>query len=134
MALLALELNDAGIRAVKDTEPGLEAFPPSPGVALWDGATLLTGREAARRARLRPRWSHDRFWQAPDTTPLAAPFPPHFRSADLLHAHLLEIWNTVNSDVDEVLLAIPGTYSTTEMGLILGVARACQIPVRGLVD
>jgi hypothetical protein len=134
MALLAIELNDAGIRTVKDTAPGMEAFPASPGIALWDGDALVTGREASRRARLKPRWSHDRFWQEPDTTPLPSPFPPHVRAADLLHAHLQEIWNTTKSNVDEVLLAIPGAFSAGQLGLILGVARACQIPVSGLVD
>jgi hypothetical protein len=134
MTLLAIEVNDAGIRAVKDTAPGLEAFPASPGIALWNGDALLTGGEAARLARLKPRWSHDRFWQEIDTASLPQPFPPRLRSADLLHAHLQEIWKATQSDVDEVILAIPGAFSAAQLGLILGVARACRIPVSGLVD
>lgn len=134
MAVLAIELNDAGIRAVKNTAPGMEAFPSSPGIAVWDGAALLTGREASRRARLKPRWSHDRFWQELDTSPLPAPFPSHFRRADLLHAHLEEIWNASNGNVDEVILAVPGSFSTEQLGLILGIARSCQMPISGLVD
>jgi hypothetical protein len=134
MAVLAIELNDAGIRAVKDTAPGLEAYPASPGIALWNDDTLLTGREASRLARLKPRWSHDRFWQELDTAPLAPPFPSHLRAADLSHAHLQEIWNATKSDVEEVVLAIPGVFSAKQLGLILGIARACQIPVRGLID
>ena len=36
--------------------------------------------------------------------------------------------------LDEVLLALPGSYSHDQLGLILGIARACGLPVRGLVD
>ena len=134
MAVLAIELNDAGIRAAKDTAPGMEAFPGSPGMALWDGDALVTGREASRRARLKPRWSHDRFWQEVDTTPLPSPFPSNIRRADLVHAHLEEIWGSTKSDVDEVLLAIPGSFSTEQLGLILGIARSCEMPVSGMID
>ena len=134
MAVLAIELNDAGIRAAKDTEPGMEAFPASPGIVLWDGDALITGREASRRARLKPRWSHDRFWQELDTTPLSSPFPPNVRRADLVHAHLEEIWSATKSDVDEVLLAIPGSFSTEQLCLILGISRSCEMPVSGMVD
>ncbi len=134
MAVLAIELNDAGIRAAKDTAPGMETFPGSPGIALWDGDALVTGREASRRARLKPRWSHDRFWQELDTTPLPSPFPSNLRSADLVHAHLEEIWSSTKSNVDEVILAIPGSFSTEQLGLILGIARSCQMPVSGMID
>lgn len=134
MAVLAIELNDAGIRTAKDTEPGMEAYPASPGIALWDGDALITGREASRRARLKPRWSHDRFWQELDTTPLPSPFPPNVRRADLVHAHLEEIWSATKSNVDDVLLAIPGSFSTEQLGLILGIARSCEMPVTGMVD
>ena len=134
MAVLAIELNDAGIRAAKDTAPGMEAFPGSPGMALWDGDALVTGREASRRARLKPRWSHDRFWQEVDTTPLPSPFPSNLRRADLVHAHLEEIWSSTKSDVDEVILAIPGSFSTEQLGLILGIARSCEMPVSGMID
>ena len=134
MAVLAIELNDAGIRAARDTAPGMEAFPGSPGIALWNGDALVTGREASRRARLKPRWSHDRFWQEVDTTPLPSPFPSNIRRADLVHAHLEEIWSSTKSDVDEVILAIPGSFSTKQLGLILGIARSCQMPVSGMID
>ena len=134
MTLLAIELNDAGIRAAKDTDPGTEALPASPGVALWDGDRLLTGREASRRARLKPRWSHDRFWEELDTTPLPAPFPRSLRRADLAHAHLEDIWRSLKADVDEVILAVPGSFSREQLALILGIARSCGMKVTGVVD
>lgn len=134
MAVLAIEVHDAGMRAAKDTEPGLESFPASPGVALWDDGTLVTGQEAVRRARYKPRWSHDRFWQEIDTTPLPSPFPAHLRRADLAHAHLQEIWSATSKEVEDVLLVVPGSFSSEQLGLILGIARSCGMPVSGMID
>ncbi len=134
MSVLAIELNDAGIEAVSDSDPGTEVISPSPGVVVLDGETLLTGRKAASRARLKPRWTYDRFWEELDTTPLPRPFPETLRRADLAHAHLEEVWESTRTRVDEVVLAIPGCFSHEQLGLVLGIARACGMPVRGMID
>ncbi len=94
MSVLAIEVNDIGIEAVSDSDPGTEAISPSPGVVVLDGETLLTGRKAANRARLKPRWTYDRFWEELDEAPLPRPFPRTLRRADLAHAHLKEIWES----------------------------------------
>ena len=134
MSVLAIELNDIGIEAVSDSDPGTEAISPSPGVVVLDGETLLTGREAASRARLKPRWTYDRFWEELDTTPLPRPFPRTLRRADLAHAHLEEIWESTRERADDVVLAIPGCFSHEQLGLVLGIARACGMPVTGMID
>ena len=134
MSLLAIELNDIGIEAVSDSDPGTEAISPSPGVVVLDGETLLTGREAASRARLKPRWTYDRFWEELDEAPLPRPFPRTLRRADLAHAHLEEIWESTRERADGVVLAIPGCFSHEQLGLVLGIARACGMPVTGMID
>ncbi|MEE9180710.1 MAG: FHA domain-containing protein [Vicinamibacteria bacterium] len=134
MSILAIELNDTGIEAVSDSDPGTEAISPSPGVVVLDGETLLTGRKAASRARLKPRWTYDRFWEELDTTPLPRPFPRTLRRADLAHAHLKEIWESTRERADDVVLAIPGCFSHEQLGLVLGIARACGMPVTGMID
>jgi hypothetical protein len=131
---LAIELNDAGIRAVRSSKPGAEAMAASPGYALLDGDNLLTGLDAACRARLKPRFVHNRFWEELDTTPLPRPFPRKLRHADLAHAHLEQIWKSTQAGVDEVLLAAPGWSSEEQLALILGIARSCGVPVTGMVD
>jgi len=73
-------------------------------------------------------------WSELDTKPLKRPFPTHLRTADLVHAHLDQIWAESAQDVDRVILAIPGRYSEHQLGLILGIAGACRMPVTGLVD
>jgi hypothetical protein len=128
---LAFELNDAGVTAVADDG---EPLPPSPGYALFDGDELLVGRRAAARARLRPRRLHTRFWELLDDVPLRRPYPPDFTAADLVHAHLGEVWERAGAAADEVLLAVPGWWNEAQLALLLGVARAAGIPVVGLVD
>ena len=134
MAVLALELNGAGVTAVSDREGAGETIPASPGYALLDGDRLGTGPEAAQRARLKPRFTHSRFWEEIDTTPLSRPFPKNLSRADLAHAHLEGIWRSLEPGATEVLLTVPGWYTDGQLGLILGVAHACDMPVTGIVD
>ena len=130
MTTLALEIHDAGIRWVDASGAG-EA---SPGYALWDGGAIVAGRAAARRAREKPRFVQHRFWQDLDTEPLGKPFPRNLSAADLAHAHLSEVWSAVPGGTDQVILAVPGCFSARQLGLLLGIARACGLPVAGLVD
>jgi hypothetical protein len=133
MSVLALELNDVGIRVVHETHLGTEAIPASPGYALLDGDRWISGADAARSARLKPRYTHSRFWEELDTSPLKRPFPRRLTRADLAHAHLESIWKMVG-DVDEVILVVPGWYSDRQLGLILGIARSCGMPVTAMID
>jgi len=134
MTTIALEIHDAGILAVDEREPKEVCIPPSPGYALLDGPRLLTGEEAARHARLKPRLVHHRFWHELDTTPLRQPFPRNLSAADLAHTHLSGVWKTVKSGATRAILVVPGGSSDAQLGLILGIARASKIPVRGMVD
>ncbi|HXV63266.1 MAG TPA: FHA domain-containing protein [Vicinamibacteria bacterium] len=132
MAALVLELNDAGILAMRSgvETPVLE----SPGYAVLDDGILLTGTPAERVARLKPRFRHTRFWDALDREPLAKPFPRKLTNADLVHAHLNGIWSELRPGVREVVLVVPGFYEDEQLGLLLGVARACGMPVTAIVD
>jgi hypothetical protein len=108
--------------------------PPSPGLALIEEGVPVLGRDAAESARLKPRRIHSRFWQQLSTEPLGRPFPPNLRTADLAHAHLSSVWSSVGRGVDEVILVVPGLYSADQLALLLGIAAAAEVPVRGLVD
>jgi hypothetical protein len=132
VSTLAVEVNDAGILVGSDP-PGSPAQ-PSPGYALVDGASLLTGAQAAASARLRPRRVNNRFWCELDTAPLRRPFPSEISHADLAHAHLAGIWDGVGGGAESVILVLPGCHTDHQLGLILGIARACGMPVSGMVD
>ncbi len=134
MATLALELNDAGIVAVRDDHPDVLASPESPGYALVEDGHLLTGYGAASKARLKPRFTHTRFWDELSTTPLSSPFPHRLSRADLAFAHLKELWERLHHGVERTLLTVPGFYSLEQLGLILGMARTIGMSVSGLFD
>ncbi len=131
MERAALVVADSGLTVVGSRG---NVSTPSPGLALLDGDGLLVGDDALRNARLKPRRVHSRFWQLLDTHPLARPFPGHLRTADLAHAHLSDVWRRIGRQPDEVILVVPGVYSAEQLGLLLGVAAAAEIPVRGMVD
>jgi hypothetical protein len=131
----ALEVNDAGLLLVTETKAGREVGASSPGYARLDGDELRLGAAAELGARLAPRFVHDRFWDRLDTEPLSPPFPSHLTRADLVHAHLRSVLEAPGGKgVEELLLSVPGRYETTQLGLLLGIARAASAPVRGLVD
>jgi len=127
----ALELVDAGLQLVSSRG---QLSQPSPGVAIIDGDDLVVGIDAECRARLTPRSLHSRFWQELNTAPLGRPFRGHLRTADLAHAHLQVVWDTADGGAEELMIAVPGVYSDDQLALLLGIAGALRIPVRGLVD
>ena len=132
MSALALEVNDVGLLALKAGAG--RPLPESPGLALLDGGRLLVGAEAAAQARLKPRFVHDGYWEGLDLAPVGPPFGEGVRRADLAHAHLASIAAAAGPGVTEAFLAVPGSWSPSALGLLLGVARAAGLPVVGLVD
>ena len=138
MAVAAIEIDDAGVTAVR--EGSEEPLAASPGYALYDPVGpggpggLTTGWAAVRKARLLPRHCCTRFWDQLDRIPLREPFPHGLSHADLAHAHLSSVWNEAKEGVDRAILLVPPWYSDNELGLLLGISRACGIPVTGMVD
>lgn len=134
MPMLAIEINDAGIRAGDRSGRAARRLGECPGIALIDGGAILTGSAAADQARLKPKRVHDRFWSRLDMSALPPPFPGDLSRADLAHAQLSDIWQRIGADDSGVIIAAPGSHSDEQLGLILGIARACGMPVNGLVD
>ena len=136
MANYAIELNDAGIVAANAEG---EIVGPSPGYAHMDGSALLVGQPAMSRSRLNPRRSLNTFWDGLGTDPLSRPFPEQLTQADLAHRHLQEFVTDLSEwqgeeTVPRVLLAIPGSFLTWQLGLLLGISRSAGLAVQGLVD
>jgi hypothetical protein len=128
---VALKLVDTGLQFASSRG---RLSRPSPGFALIDGRELAVGLDAERNARIKPRRLHSRFWQELGTAPLGRPFPGYLRTADLAHAHLKAVWDADGGRAEEVIVAVPGTYSDDQLALLLGIARELAIPIRGLVD
>ncbi|MGI9263731.1 MAG: FHA domain-containing protein [Gammaproteobacteria bacterium] len=131
MTVLAIEINDSGIRTARDGN----WQQVGPGLALLDPDRPLIGEEARAQARLRPRRLQNRFWQDLNLQPLSRVMPYAGNNADLACAQLKAIWDEQGSAaVEAVIFLVPGFFTSEALGLLLGVAEDCDMPVRGVID
>ena len=130
MSALAIEINDAGI-AVADATGVLAV---EPGFALVDRGTIITGDDARSRSRLQPRQTSNRYWSALSLEPGTGGADGGKSAAELAHAQLEALWKRFGNGVTDVFLVVPGGYRAEQLGLLLGIAEECGMPVRALVD
>jgi hypothetical protein len=130
MGALAIDINDAGI-AVADAAGVLAV---EPGFALVDRGNILTGVEAASQSRLKPRQASNRYWSGLSLEPGSAGADVGKSAAELAFAQLGALWKRFGDSASDVLLVVPGGYRTEQLGLLLGLAQECGMPVRALVD
>lgn len=129
MSLVVVEINDYALRVARGTDLVLA----SPGYALVDKQNVEVGSAAFAKSRLRPLQSFNRFWHQLNEIPLKQVEQPIRHHADLVYAHLSSVYEQAGAP-DEAVFAVPGSYTTEQLALMLGVARACGFNVVGLVD
>lgn len=131
MAISAIEINDAGLAVIQEDRLVLE----SPGVAVLEDRNIVLGQDAMHQLRLKPGQVMTRFWEQLSLDTLPSRSRMAHTQADLAYAHLKDIWHRLEATGQgEVILVVPGVYSKQQLGLLLGIARECGIPVCGLVD
>lgn len=130
MAVVGIEVIDAALIAARD---GVRVA-ASPGVAIVNGAEVVTGVAAAAAARLTPGFATDRFWSDLSAESFARTEEPQVSHADLAHAHLAALWREVAQAGDSAVFAVPGTMRPRQLGLLVGIARHAGIPASGFVD
>jgi hypothetical protein len=127
---LALEVNDTGL--VLAGAAGILA--EEPGLAMLDGAAPETGLPAAARARLKPLFGENRYWQELSETALPRPTAAAATFAELAYAQLKSLAAEHAAGGSEVLLAVPPWYRREQLGLLLGIVREAGLKGVGLVD
>src|SRR5690606_8064319 len=105
-----------------------------PGFAHVERGRIVTGEEARRVSRLKPRQTSSRFWSALSLDAGSAGADVGKSAAELAYAQLDAIWKRTGSGAEDVVLVVPGGYGREQLGLLLGLAQECEIPVRALVD
>ncbi len=128
MAIALLDINDSNLQLWRG-EQSLR----SPGYALLDGTQYLFGNAARSAARLRPRDINTRFWWQLNTEPLQPALGPARHSADLVHAHLLDIHRQAE-DCTELVLAVPDSMQREQLALLLGIVQESPFTAVGLVS
>ena len=137
MALLSIELSDAGILAAGHQPPQLLAVDgpetESPGFALPQKNGLVVGQAAAGLARLQPQKVQHRFWDQLSTDPLKPTQRFAGNHAEMAFSHLAHVWEKIKPHGNEVMITVPAIYSRHQLGLLLGMTQELSIPIKGLV-
>lgn len=130
MTTVAIELNDAEIRVADPS--GVLAI--EPGYAWLDGEEVIVGEDAFRAASLQPRQVHSRYWSGLDRTEIRRERGRPITRADLAWEQLRQLWERCGSGADDAVFVVPGWMQRDQLALLLGIADAAHVPVRGLVD
>src|SRR5690606_5245449 len=127
--MLAIEINDAGL-VVADRN---EVLAVQPAYALAENGRIATGAEAQRQARLKPRHVSNRYWASLSLEPGSAGIGD-LNSAELAYRQLEALWKRFADGASSAVLVVPGSYTREQLGLLLGIAEECGMPVAALVD
>ncbi|MEH6582716.1 MAG: hypothetical protein V7754_12325 [Halioglobus sp.] len=128
MAIALLDINDSNLQLWHGDQQ-LQ----SPGYALLDGKQYRFGSGARAAARLSPRQINTRFWWQLDTQALQPALGPARHTADLVHAHLLDIYQA-GGKPEEILLSVSGSIDRDQLALVLGIIGQCPFNAVGLVN
>lgn len=128
MSAAILDINDSNLR-LWDGEQSLH----SPGYALLEGQQYRFGLEARAAARLRPRDINSRYWWQLNTEELQPALGPARHTADLVHAHLLDIHEQAGQP-QELILAVSSAMQREQLALLLGIIEQCPFDAVGLVN
>ncbi|MEE8339508.1 MAG: hypothetical protein V3R56_05145, partial [Xanthomonadales bacterium] len=105
----------------------------SPGYALLDGEQYIFGNPARAAARIRPRDINTRYWWQLNTEALQPVLGPARHTADLVHAHLLDIHQQAGQP-EELMLAVSSSMQKDQLALLLGIIQRCPFDAVGLVN
>ena len=129
MSLRVLEFNDAGLRL--SDEQGIVLS--SPGYALVLPKRIEFGEKALAHSRINPLNSYNQFWHKLSLDPFSRSIAHYRHNADLAFSHLQDLAETAQLEGD-VLLAVPGSFSREQMGILLGLIRQGPFRAVGIVD
>jgi len=124
----AVHINDAGITLLD----GSKILYREPGYALLEDNRLVTGSDAFRQARIKPRRIQNRFWSDLTTEQLPDQKKSHLSAADLVSQQLEQLMAAGTSS--ELVVVIPAYMSSQHLGLLLGIAGELNLPITAMVD
>ena len=124
---LLLELNDAHLSLYRDGA----AIYRQPAVAHLSDAGNRFGEAAMQLARLHPQQTNDQYLSRLNADPLSVTGKQAANHADLVYLHLLEVKPLVPEDI---VIAVPGTLTNDQLGVLLGIAEEAGVKVSGFVD
>jgi hypothetical protein len=122
-----IEFNDQEISLFK----GSERLYQQPGFAIVREGDLLFGNAARKLARIHPQQANQQYFARMNADPLPQPIQTAANHADLVYSHLKELAAVC---ADDAVLAVPGTMSSDQLGILLGICHEADIEVSGFVN
>ncbi len=93
--------------------------------------TIIVGETAQQQAHIRPREISTQFWQQLSKTSNTK----HVVSnAEIACRHLQYVWEQIEDQAYQVILAIPNVLTKQDLGLLLGICEKLCIAVAGIVS
>ncbi|MFT6407990.1 MAG: hypothetical protein ACJAQ6_001406 [Arenicella sp.] len=84
------------------------------------------------QCRLAPQQINSRYWQQCEQSAIPANEAGMRHAADLIWQHLSQLQQRKN--LTEVVLVVPSHYRESNLQLLLGIAKACKLEVKGMVN
>ncbi|MEX0617853.1 MAG: hypothetical protein WDZ76_13975 [Pseudohongiellaceae bacterium] len=132
MSVSLIEINDRGVSVI-DHSGVLRHI--SPGIALLENDQVELGEAALRRTRLNPTRIINRFWSQLNLEPFSPANRVARHYADLAYLHLMHVAEqTEISSEQEVIVAVPGSFSREQLAIILGLLRQTPFKAVGMID
>lgn len=128
-----LHINDNQLRLQKNNGQVVS----SQGYAWFNGESVvfdINSEEvtAVQQCRLHPQLINNRYWQQCDQSSISANSLGLRHSADLIWQQLSQL--KMAHQLQELILFIPSHYQESQLQLLLGVAKACDLSVLALVN
>ena len=124
-----IELNDSNVTV---TQSG-STVAGSPGIAVLKEDGIELGQAALQSTHMDPRNTFSRFWSNLNQDNFKQRTKLARHNADLAYAHLLSL-HEMAGEVDRVIFAVPGSFTSSQLSLLLGLAEASPFTPVGLVD
>ncbi len=129
MSLAVLLLNDLDL--LIQTEQG-QVYSES-GFAQLTKQGIDTGEKARAKAWLQPQTAYNQYWNQLNQTPLAVKHPYARHHADIAYAQLRHLLESVGAP-EKLIVATPGYLSDQQLSLLLGLLKALEVQVMGIID
>ena len=130
MATLAIDINDASLVVAHEGE----VLAREPGYALVEDGRIVTGTEALRQARVKPRQVSSRYWTNLSVNSNTAGVEGVDSASELAHAQLKTLWDQIADKTHDVVLIVPNHYTREQLGVLLGLAQEIGIQVNGMLS
>lgn len=129
MNTAVIELNDSEVSIFQAGE----VVASSPGIAVLREDRIELGQAALEATHIDPRNTFSRFWSNLNQDSFKHRSKLARHNADLAYAHLLSLHEMADG-VEQVALAVPGSFTTEQLALLLGLVEASPFTPACLVD